>query len=90
MVDEALKTQEPIGLLGSMRHRNCPVCGRPASEGRVFLEGTLDEGRLTASSFASRKSPEFMSYKLVVCGTCNVVFASEAPSAGSLVQRKVY
>lgn len=77
-------TQAPVDLAASMQHRHCPVCGHPASEGTLFLERSLDETRLTATSFASRKAPEFMSYHLVVCGICSVVFAAEAPSAGSL------
>jgi len=49
-----------------------------------FMKASFDEGRLTSSSFSSRKSPEFMSYRLVRCAACTTVFASEAPAARAL------
>jgi len=73
-----------MNLLASMRHRDCPVCGETAATAALFLAASLDEAKLTASSFASRKAPEFMSYRLVRCAVCSVVFASEAPAAGAL------
>ena len=73
-----------MSLVASMRNRDCPICGAPASRGSLFLDRTLDEARLTTASFASRKTPEFMSYHLVACGVCSVVFAAEAPAAGVL------
>jgi len=49
-----------------------------------YMTASLDEARLTASSFSSRKLPEFMSYHLVRCAMCATVFACEAPEAGAL------
>lgn len=73
-----------MGLMTSMRHRDCPVCGEPERTASEFMKASLDEKRLTSSSFSSRKSPEFMSYRLVRCAICATVFASEAPAAGAL------
>jgi SAM-dependent methyltransferase len=71
-------------LLQAMRQRDCPVCGASAAVARPFMARSFDASRLTASSFASRKVPEFMSYTLVKCRDCSTVFASEAPAAGAL------
>ena len=73
-----------MSLTASMRQRDCPVCGEPASKASLFLERSLDEARLTKDSFASRKTPEFMSYHLVKCWQCATVFAAEAPDAAAL------
>jgi SAM-dependent methyltransferase len=73
-----------MDLLASMQQRDCPVCGASATSAAPFMASTLDPARLNAESFASRKLPEFMSYRLVTCTTCKVVFASEAPAAGAL------
>jgi SAM-dependent methyltransferase len=73
-----------MNLLGAMRHRDCPACGEPASTASLFLRRSFDEKRLTKASFASRKTPEFMSYQLVKCTRCSTVFASEAPEASVL------
>jgi SAM-dependent methyltransferase len=50
----------------------------------MFLEASFDPARLTAASFASRKVPEFMSYRLLRCGDCETVYAVAAPPAGAL------
>lgn len=73
-----------MDLLASMQHRDCPVCGASADTAAPFMASTLDPAKLNPESFASRKLPEFMSYRLVTCATCAVVFASEAPAAGAL------
>jgi SAM-dependent methyltransferase len=73
-----------MDLTISMRRRDCPVCGKPSADASAFLEASFNESRLTASSFASRKSPEFMSYRLVRCAGCSTLYASEAPSAEAL------
>ena len=71
-------------LLASMDGRDCPVCGAAAESAIPFLESSLDEGRLTNDSFSSRKRPEFMSYRMVRCGRCDVIFANAAPAAWAL------
>ncbi|PZN93524.1 MAG: hypothetical protein DCF31_12305 [Alphaproteobacteria bacterium] len=73
-----------MDLVASLQHRDCPVCGAAAADATPFMASTLDSTRLSPESFASRKVPEFMSYRLVTCATCAVVFASEAPAAGAL------
>jgi SAM-dependent methyltransferase len=54
--------------------RTCPLCG--GKDARVLVEATLDEGRLTASAFASRKLPEYMHSRMVECNACGMLYAN--------------
>lgn len=63
--------------------RPCPVCG-PGAPYAVFAPADFDEARLTEYSFASRKIPELMHYRLLRCGRCDVLYASPAPKAADL------
>jgi SAM-dependent methyltransferase len=54
--------------------RACPLCG--AEDARVMVEATLDEDRLTASAFASRKLPEYMHSRMVECNGCGMLYAN--------------
>ena len=62
-----------------MQTRCCPVCGVGEPQSTVFLEASFDPARLTDASFASRKTPEFMSYRLLRCLACHTVYAAAAP-----------
>ncbi|TNC13780.1 class I SAM-dependent methyltransferase [Methylobacterium terricola] len=73
-------------MLDRLRHRDCPVCGAPERDGRPFLSAAIDPARIDALSFASRKAPEYMTFRLVRCGPCETVFAAEAPEAEALAQ----
>lgn len=61
-----------------LRERVCPVCGA-SGPARVAREARLDESRLDASSFSSRKLPEFMHFRLLRCAGCDCLYASPAP-----------
>jgi SAM-dependent methyltransferase len=54
--------------------RACPLCG--GDDAKVLVEATLDEGRLTASAFASRKLPEYMHSRMVECNLCGMLYAN--------------
>ncbi len=54
--------------------RKCPLCG--GEEATVLLEATFDEGKLTASAFASRKLPEYMHSRMVECNLCGMLYAN--------------
>lgn len=75
-----------MSILSRLSARGCPVCGAGTDQGRLFLEARLDPDRLTGHSFASRKQPEFMSYRLLRCGMCATVYAAAAPPADSLAR----
>ena len=72
------------GILATVAPRDCPVCGQGSGRAAPFLSSTIDPARMTAFSFASRKAPEYMSFRLVRCRDCATVFAAEAPSAEAL------
>jgi SAM-dependent methyltransferase len=54
--------------------RACPLCG--GEDARVLVEATLDEAKLTASAFASRKLPEYMHSRMVECKLCGMLYAN--------------
>lgn len=64
--------------------RTCPVCGAGAEESEPFLSDTRDESQMSASSFASRKIPEFMSHAMVRCRTCDLAYVDSPPSVEEL------
>lgn len=75
-----------MSVLGSLQTRTCPVCGREERDAEPFLAASIDPTRVGAFSFASRKLPEYMSFRLVRCTGCETVFAAEAPRAENLVR----
>jgi SAM-dependent methyltransferase len=75
-----------MNVFARMEARSCPVCGAGPNRAAVFLEASFDPARLTASSFASRKTPEFMSYRLLRCMDCETVYAAAAPPAEMLAR----
>jgi SAM-dependent methyltransferase len=54
--------------------RACPLCG--GEDARALVEGTIDEGKLTSSAFASRKVPEYMHSRMVECNLCGMLYAN--------------
>lgn len=64
--------------------RACPLCGSGAERATSFLSDTRDESRLSASSFASRKVPEYMSHAMVRCQVCDLAYVGRPPSVASL------
>ena len=63
-----------------MVSRACPVCGSD-SQYRVFEEAAFDASRWDKFAFSSRKTPEYMHYRLLECGRCDLLYANPA-SAG--------
>lgn len=53
--------------------RACPLCG--GEDAQVMVEATIDEDKLTASAFASRKLPEYMHSRMVECRLCGMLYA---------------
>jgi SAM-dependent methyltransferase len=64
--------------------RSCPLCGAGADQAEPFLSDTRDESRVSASSFASRKIPEYMSHSMVRCRSCDLAYVDRPPSVASL------
>jgi SAM-dependent methyltransferase len=74
-----------MNVFARLETRACPVCGLDADRASTFLEASFDPARLTAASFASRKTPEFMSCRLLCCLDCKTVYAVAAPPAEMLI-----
>jgi len=64
--------------------RVCPLCG--ANEASSVREASFDSQRLGTFSFASRKRPELMHWRLVTCASCGLVYANPAPVEDDLVR----
>lgn len=64
--------------------RPCPVCQAGADQTRLFLENSIDPSKLSSFSFSSRKAPEYMSYRLIQCAICDLVYADQPPAADEL------
>jgi SAM-dependent methyltransferase len=58
--------------------RACPVCGSSSSERTLSPERIVPQA-LDRFAFASRKLPEFMSWKLVICAECSLAYAPSIP-----------
>src|SRR3954471_16796217 len=71
-------------LKSSVAMRNCPVCGGSAVAGTA-LESRIEWEKLDDFAFSSRKTPEMMSWRMVRCADCDVVYAAEVPSDNTLV-----
>jgi SAM-dependent methyltransferase len=71
----------PLALV----ERACPICGS-TDRSHILAEANIDPDRLGRFSFASRKLPEYMHYRLVVCPVCDLAYASPAPTPDSLVR----
>lgn len=68
-----------------LKPRACPVCGS-REEGIIYAPENFTPDRLSAVSFASRKLPEYMHYRLVLCPECSLVYANPAPGLDGLAQ----
>ncbi|MEE3330544.1 MAG: class I SAM-dependent methyltransferase [Myxococcota bacterium] len=66
--------------------RVCPLCGSQ-DDSQVVAEANYDESGLGQFAFASRKTPEFMHFRLVRCPDCDVLYANPAPALDWLRDR---
>lgn len=65
--------------------RVCPVCGN-ADTTRERFDERIDPARLGALSYASRKEPEYMRLRMVVCPGCDLLYAPRVPSPAYLAR----
>ena len=66
-----------------MSERPCPLCGDTQSA-VLFAEARIDSCKLDSFAFASRKLPEYMHHRLLLCRACDMVFASPVPDVTEL------
>jgi SAM-dependent methyltransferase len=65
--------------------RPCPVCGSK-DQSRVFAQPHFNMEKLGDFAFASRKTPEYMHYRLVECPVCDLLYATPLPTLKALAQ----
>ena len=63
--------------------RPCPVCGDTDESHERFAE-RIDRRRIGELSYASRKEPEFMNLRMVVCPRCELLYAPRVPASSEL------
>ena len=64
--------------------RLCPVCHAGPAQARPFLEKNIDTTKLSGFSFSSRKEPEYMCHRLVLCTACDLIYADHPPDQTEL------
>lgn len=64
--------------------RCCPLCGSTGAHEAAAANIRPDQ--LNGFAFASRKAPEFMHHRLVMCDTCDLLYASPAPTPHDLAE----
>ncbi len=65
--------------------RTCPICG--VSEGAtVHSESNFDPQTLDAFAFSSRKIPEYMHCRMMLCPRCDLLYADPAFPPGALAE----
>ena len=72
-------------LLRDLSGRACPVCDSTDDSHEMYPQ-RVDASRIDAMSYASRKQPEYMSLRMVVCPGCNLLYAPRTPSAQFLAR----
>jgi SAM-dependent methyltransferase len=65
----------------NLQPRSCPLCGSTDCS-NVIAESNYDQRKLGEFAFASRKTPEFMHFRMVRCSTCDLLYATPAPDVG--------
>ncbi len=62
-----------------LKPRPCPICGS-TENGQLFLESNYSEEKTDGFSYSSRKIPEAMHLRMLRCASCDLLYASPAPS----------
>lgn len=74
-------TAAPVEL--ELEARDCPLCGS-GSRSVAVAPARLDIRKLDNFAFASRKRPEYMHHRLLLCEGCDLLYANPAPTAADL------
>ena len=67
-----------------MMSRPCPLCGS-SDTSKIFTGANYTIERLDSFAFASRKTPEFMHYRLIDCPVCDLLYANPLPCEEYLI-----
>jgi len=60
--------------------KNCPICKSSDKNNKVFIEKNIDYKKINDFSFSSRKTPEFMNFKFLKCGSCSLIYTTDIPN----------
>lgn len=66
--------------------RACPVCRTDHHLAALYLDNNIDTEKLSSYSFASRKTPEYMTHRLVQCPVCDLVYVIQPPTEDELLR----
>ena len=66
--------------------RSCPACG---GRGSRKYSANIAEVKFSSTTYASRKSPEFMHHSLAQCENCSSLFVEVLPNSSELIQKYV-
>jgi 2-polyprenyl-3-methyl-5-hydroxy-6-metoxy-1,4-benzoquinol methylase len=61
-------------------NRQCPLCCSDKCA-QILTDQKINLDAINRHSFSSRKTPEFMHYRMVVCAECDLAYASPAPES---------
>ena len=73
-------------LLSRRVTRDCPICGYKSDGSTLFLAERIREKEISGTTYASRKSPEFMNFRLLRCPRCTTVYAPKPPDLNAIVE----
>lgn len=62
--------------------RTCPLC--QTSSEILFADARIDAAQLDQFAYASRKRPEYMHLRLLLCKDCDLIYASPVPDLTEL------
>lgn len=63
--------------------RPCPICNQDKTSS-LFSDACYDFKKLDDFAFASRKTPEYMHFRLLLCSSCDLLYASPIPNFSDL------
>ncbi len=66
--------------------RTCPTCEFPSDEADLFFAENIKPEKISGFSFASRKLPEYMCHRMVLCPVCDLVYADTPPAEDALAE----
>src|SRR4051812_37536845 len=79
------KAHEEPGMALQAQSRPCPVCCQ-LDRSSLFADSNIDATQLDAFAFASRKLPEYMHLRLMLCQRCDLLYVSPMPEPDALAK----
>lgn len=64
--------------------RNCPICDFPSAGADLFFAENIKAEKISGFTYASRKVPEYMCHRMVLCPVCDLVYTDKPPAEDAL------